>query len=57
MCKLTREAPTNMRDFVKLLPQSSSSVDRRIPEALSTSRERNLTVDAPGWFALAAVSA
>jgi hypothetical protein len=46
-----------MRDFVKLLPQSSSSVDRRIPEALSTSRERNLTVDAPGWFALAAVSA
>jgi hypothetical protein len=28
------------------MPLSSSSVDRRIPEALSTSRERNLTVEA-----------
>src|SRR5882672_319117 len=27
------------------MPLSSSSMDRRIPEALSTSRERNLTVD------------
>src|SRR5438309_1626704 len=31
---------------------SSSSVDRRIPEQLSISRERNLTVEAPGWSAL-----
>ena len=31
---------------------SSSSVDRRIPEHLSLSRERNLTVEAPGWSAL-----
>src|SRR5258706_572233 len=28
------------------MPLSSSSLDRRIPEALSTSRERNLTVEA-----------
>jgi hypothetical protein len=34
------------------MPLSSSNVDRRIPEKLSTSRERNLTVVAPGWFAL-----
>src|SRR5260370_8150540 len=34
------------------MPLSSSSADRRIPEALSTSRERNLTVEAPGWSAL-----
>ena len=30
------------------MPLSSSRVDRRIPEALSTSGERNLTVEAPG---------
>jgi hypothetical protein len=34
------------------MPLSSSSVDRRIPEALRTSRERNLTVEAPGWSPL-----
>jgi peptide/nickel transport system substrate-binding protein len=34
------------------MPLSSSRVDRRIPEALSTSRERNLTVEAPGWSAM-----
>ena len=29
---------------------SSSSVERRIPEQLSLSREQNLTVEAPGWL-------
>jgi hypothetical protein len=35
MYKLTGEAPTNMRDFVKL---HAAEADRRIPEALSTPR-------------------
>ncbi len=39
------------------MPLSSSGADRRIPEALSTSRERNLTVEAPGWSALEPVTA
>jgi hypothetical protein len=43
MHKLTGEAPTNMRDFVKLHAAEFNSVDRRIPEALNTSRERNLS--------------
>src|SRR5271166_6049759 len=32
------------------MPLSSSSLDRRIPEALSTPLQRSLAVEAPGWF-------
>ena len=38
LSKLTGEAPTTMREFVKLHAADFNSVNRRIPEALSTSR-------------------
>ena len=34
----------------KAMPPSSSRVDWRVPEALSTSQQRSLAVEAPGWF-------
>ena len=36
MCKLIGEAPTNMRDFVKLHAAEFKHRGRRIPEAFST---------------------
>jgi uncharacterized protein YbjT (DUF2867 family) len=44
MWKLTGEAPMNMRAFVKIHAAEFSKRDRSVPDALSTSSERNLTV-------------
>ena len=43
MGKLTGEAPTNMRDFVKLHAAEFMQRGPGIPEALSTSSKRNLS--------------
>jgi uncharacterized protein YbjT (DUF2867 family) len=44
MWKLTGEAPMNMHAFVKIHAAEFSKRDRSVPDALSTSSERNLTV-------------
>jgi hypothetical protein len=40
MCNLTGKAPTNMRNFVKLHAAEFKQLDRCIPEAISTSRDK-----------------